>query len=91
MTTALKMCNENRSFASHQVDCLRQHCLRANYLAYLVHHPSLKDHISWLGASQWSLSCCLPDTYHSPAQLPEPELSEDSEKDEDYDDKEDNC
>ena len=23
------------------MDSLRQHCLRANYLAYLVHHPSL--------------------------------------------------
>ena len=74
------------------MDSLRQHCLRVNYLAYLVHRPSLKDHPSpLLGASQWSLSCCLPHTSTLPTQLPEPELSEDSEEDEDNDDEEDNC
>ena len=30
-------------------DSLRQHCLRANYSAYLMCHPSLKPHISPLG------------------------------------------
>ena len=30
-------------------DRLRQHCLRANYLAYLVRHPSLKHHPSPVG------------------------------------------
>ena len=28
------------------VDSLRQYCLRANYLAYLIYHLSLKDHPS---------------------------------------------
>ena len=32
------------------VDSLHQHCLRANYLAYLINHPSLKDHPSPLVA-----------------------------------------
>ena len=27
-------------------DSLRQHCLRANYLAYLVRHHNLKQHLS---------------------------------------------
>ncbi|CAJ1066758.1 hypothetical protein KUCAC02_002049 [Xyrichtys novacula] len=27
-------------------DSLRQHCLHANYLAYLVRHPTLKNHPS---------------------------------------------
>lgn len=30
-------------------DSLRQHCIRANYLGYLVRHPSLKQHPSPLG------------------------------------------
>jgi len=52
------------------VDSLRQHCLRANYLAYLIHHPSLKDHPSPLGHG-WelarSLSSCSPHTSCSPS------------------------
>ena len=48
------------------VDSLRQHCLRANYLAYLVHYPSLED----LGASQWSLSSCPPHTYSTSSLCP---------------------
>ena len=32
-------------------DSLRQHSFHANYLAHLMHHPSLKHHPSpWLGA-----------------------------------------
>ena len=37
------------------VDSLYQHCLRANYFAYLVHYPSLKDHPSPLGHG-WELA-----------------------------------
>ena len=80
------------------VDSLRQHCLRANYLAYLVHHPSLKDHPSPMGRG-WELAsgCCRPVRHTHPAlptHLPVPELSEDSkedERDEDNNDEEDNC
>ena len=79
-------------------DSLHQHCLRANYLAYLVLHPSLKDHPSPLGHG-WELasSRCRPVRHTHPAlptHLPEPELSEDSEEvesNEDNDDEEDNC
>ena len=65
------------------MDSLRQHCLRANYLAYLVHHPSLKDHPSPLG-HDWELACrAVCHTRPTlPTQLPEPELSEDSGEDE---------
>ena len=73
------------------VDSLRQHCLRANYLAYLGHYPSLKD--------GWELASghCHPVRHTRPAlptHLPECELSEDSEEgesDEDNNDEEDNC
>ena len=39
---------KNKSFACFppDADSLCQHCLRANYLAYLVRHPSLKCHPS---------------------------------------------
>ena len=68
------------------VDSLRQHCLRANYLAYLLHYPSLKDHPSPLGYG-WELASghCHPVRHSRPAlptHLPECELSEDSEEDE---------
>ena len=65
------------------VDSLHQHCLRANYLAYLVHHPSLKDHPSPLGHG-WELANdhCRPVRHTRPAHLPELELSEDGEDDE---------
>ena len=35
-------------------DSLHQHCLRANYLAYLVRHPALKHYLSPLGHG-WDL------------------------------------
>ena len=78
-------------------DSLRQHCFCANYLVYLVHHPSLKDHPSPLGHG-WELASgrCRPVRHTRPTlltHLPEPELSEDSEEDEsneDNDDGEDN-
>ena len=76
------------------VDNLRQHCFHANYLAYLVHHPSLKDHPSPLGHS-WELasSRCHPVRHTRPAHttdLPEPELSENSEEDDSDEDNNDN-
>lgn len=79
------------------VDSLRQHSLRANYLAYLVSHPSLKDHPSPLGHG-WELGSghCCPVRHTRPAlptHLPEPEPSEDSEENEsneDSNDEEDN-
>ena len=77
------------------MDSLRQHCLLAKYLAYLVHHPSLKDHPIPLGHG-WELAMvvmhCRAVCHTHPTlltQLLEPELSEDSEEDEDNDDEED--
>ena len=43
-------------------DSLRQHCLRANYLAYLVRHPTLKDHPSPLRHG-WELAGILGGTW----------------------------
>ena len=37
---------KKKSFICLPAGGLHQHCLRANYLAYLVHRPSLKDHPS---------------------------------------------
>ena len=67
-------------------DSLRQHCLRANYLAYLMRHPSVKHHPSPLGHG-WELvsSRCRPVRHTRPAlpiHLPAPGPSEDSEEDE---------
>ena len=41
--------NKMFSLLPPDADSLRQHCIRANYLAYLVHHPSVKQHPSPLG------------------------------------------
>ena len=57
------------SFTSHHadVDSLPQHCFRANYLAYLVHHPSFKDHRIMAGS--WPLvTVVLSATHVSPAR-----------------------
>jgi len=50
------------------VDCLRQHFIRANYLAYIVLHPSLKKHPSPIGHG-WELvdDHCRPVRYTRPA------------------------
>ena len=75
-------------------DSLHQHCLRANYLAYLVHHPSLKDHPGVMAYRELASGHCRAVCHTCPTlptQLPEPELSEDTEEDEDNDDEEDNC
>ena len=54
---------KNKSFIRlpSYADSLRQHCLCANYLAYLVRHPSLKHHPSPVGHG-WELVCgrCPP-------------------------------
>eukprot|EP00745_Piridium_sociabile_P040935 TRINITY_DN7979_c0_g1_i3.p1 TRINITY_DN7979_c0_g1~~TRINITY_DN7979_c0_g1_i3.p1 ORF type:complete len:449 (-),score=103.89 TRINITY_DN7979_c0_g1_i3:362-1708(-) len=67
-------------------DSLRQHCLRANYLAYLVRHPSLEHHPSPLGHG-WELvgGRCRPVRHTRPAlpmHLPAPAPAADSEDDE---------
>ncbi|KAI4791968.1 hypothetical protein KUCAC02_033695 [Chaenocephalus aceratus] len=75
-------------------DSLRQHCLRANYLAYLVRHPSLKHHPSPIGHG-WELvgGCCRPVRHtrpalpmHLPAPIPTEEGQEDEEDESDDDD-----
>ena len=64
-------------------DSLRQHCLRTNYLAYLVRHPSMKQHPSPLGHG-WELvgGCCRPVRHRRPAlpmNLPTPGPAEQGE------------
>ena len=51
-------------------DSLRQHCLRANYLSYLMRHPSLKNHPSPIGHG-WQLvdGHCRP-VHHRNIALP---------------------
>ena len=64
---------KNRSFACLPPDAksLHQHCLRANYLACLVLHSSLKCHPSPL-EHDWKLvgGCCYPVHHTKPADLP---------------------
>ena len=67
-------------------DSLRQNCLRANYLPYLVRHPSLKHHPLPIGHG-WQLvdGHCRPVRYTQPAlptHLPASRPVEDSEEDE---------
>ena len=78
---------KNKSFLSlpPDADSLRQHCLRANYLAYLVWHPSLKHHPSPIGHG-WELvdSHCRTVRHTQPAlpkHLPAPSPAEASEED----------
>ncbi len=64
-------------------DSLRQHCIRANYLAYLVRNHSLKNHPSPLGHG-WELvgGHCRPIRHTRPAlpvNIPAPGLAENSE------------
>ena len=79
---------KNKSFVRlpPDADSLRQHCLRANYLAYLVRHPSLKCHPSPLGHG-WELvgGRCRPVRHTRPAlpmHLPAPGPAAESEEDE---------
>ncbi|KAJ8349632.1 hypothetical protein SKAU_G00247620 [Synaphobranchus kaupii] len=78
---------KNKSFIRlpPDADSLRQHCLRANFLAYLVPHPSLKHHPSPLGHG-WELvgGRCRPVRHTRPAlptHLPAPGPAEESEED----------
>ena len=91
--------NEEESFIRlpPDMDSLRQHCLRANYLRYLIHQPSLKNHPSPLGHG-WELAsgCCHPVRHTCPAlpthlYVPEPELSESKENENNDDNEEVNC
>ena len=54
-------------------DCLKQHITRANFLAYIKHHPELRDHPSPVGYD-WTLvnGRCRP-VRHTQQALP-PEL-----------------
>jgi hypothetical protein len=86
---------KNKSFSClpSDADSLCQHCLRANYLAYLVRHPSLKQHPSPLGHG-WEVvdGRCRPVRHTRPAlptHLPAPGPAEESESDESEDD--DDC
>ncbi len=83
---------KNKSFIRlpPDADSLRQHCLRANYLAYLVHHPYLKHHSSPLGHG-WQLvgGRCRPVRHTRlalPTNLPAPGPAEESEDDDCKDD-----
>ena len=77
---------KNKSFIClpPDADSLHQHCLRANYLAYLVRHPTLKHHPSPLGHG-WELvgGRCRPVRHTRPAlptHLPAPgPVEEDAE------------
>lgn len=78
---------KNKSFIRlpPDADSLRQHCLRANYLVYLVCHPSLKHHPSPIGHG-WELvgGHCRPVRHTRPAlplHLPAPDLAEESSED----------
>ena len=83
---------KNKSFIRlpPDADSLRQHCLRANYLAYLVRHPSMKHH-PHPSPLVWELvdGRCRPVRHTRPAlptHLPAPGPAEDScEEDEDED------
>ncbi|KAG0720810.1 hypothetical protein GWK47_047693 [Chionoecetes opilio] len=84
---------QNKSFLRlpPDADSLRQHCLRANYLAYLVRQPSSKHHPALIGHG-WELvdGRCRPVRHTQPVlskYLPASSPSEASEEDEsDYDD-----
>jgi len=71
-------------------DILLQHCLRANYLAYLMRHLSMKHHPSPL-VHGWELvgDRCRPVRHTRPVlptHLPAPEAPEESGEDDNEDD-----
>ena len=85
---------KNKSFIllPPDADSLRQHCLRANYLAYIIRHPSLKSHPSPLGHG-WELvgGRCRPVRHtrpslprHLPAVGPSEEIEEDDSEEGDH-------
>ena len=74
------------------LDRLHQHCLRANYLACLMHRPFPKHHLSPLGHG-WELvgGPCRPVRHSRPAlltHLPAPGPAEESGEDDSEDDDE---
>ena len=88
--TKWKGMKKNKTFIRLPPDSnsLRQHCLRANYLAYLVRHPSLKCHPSPLGHG-WELvdgrcrsvrHTCPALPTHLPALGPGEDSDEDGEE-----------
>ncbi|KAL8591125.1 hypothetical protein ACOMHN_063749 [Nucella lapillus] len=90
---------KNKSFICLPLDSdsLRQHCLRTNFLAYLMLHPSLKHHPSPLGHG-WELvdGRCRPVRYTKPAlprhlalHEPTPEQAYESNDDESKEEDED--
>ena len=86
---------KNKSFTHlpPDADSLRQHCLRANYLAYLMRHPSLKHHSSPLGHGCELMDGrhvrhtrpALPTHLHAPGPAEE-SGEDDSEEEEEGDD-----
>ena len=73
-------------------DSLRQHCLRANYLAYLVRHHSLKNHPSPLRHG-WELvnGRCRPVRHTRPSlpiNIPAPEQADEEDENESQIDRE---
>ena len=85
--------NKTFSLLPPDADSLRQHCIRANYLAYLVHHPSVKQHPSPLGHG-WELvnGRCRPVRHTRPAlppHLPTLGSAEQSESDDSDDEQDD--
>lgn len=60
--------NKNFSRLPPDEDSLRQHCKRANYLAYIVRHPSIKNHPSPIG-NGWEIISenCRPLRYTKPS------------------------
>ena len=78
---------KNKSFTSlpPDADSLRQHCLRANYLANLMRYPSMKHHPSPVGHG-WELvgGPCRPVRHTRPplpTDLPAPGPAEESGED----------
>ena len=82
---------KNKSFIRlpPDADSLHQHCLRANYLAYLARHPTLRTHPSPIGHG-WELvgGRCRPIRHthpalptHLPAPMPSGESESETESD----------
>ena len=88
---AAKWKMEKKSFLClpPDADSLHQHCLRANYLAYLARHPTLRTHPSPIGHG-WELvdGHCRPIRHthpafpmHLPAPVPSGESDSETESD----------
>jgi len=86
-TSAKRKTMKNKSFIllPPDADSLRQHCIRANYLAYLVRHPVKLHHPSPIGHGlELSAGRCRPVRHTMPAlplQLPVQTPAEESDDD----------